>query len=268
MDQRLVHVYPDPARIGGVYRTALGLPVDPVAFLELLAERPAATAAARRAWVEGLHRQARDLAAYTPVPMTDGVNFGAVVQAISRRAEPDAVIVTDAGNFSSWVHRHWPWQPANLILGTVGGAMGLGVPGAVAAALRLPERQVLTFVGDGGMLMTGGELATAMQQGARLKVFLSNNRSYGTIRLHQERDFPHRVTATDLANPDFAQLARAFGATAMVIERYEDIEDVVARALVAEESVIVDVRASLEAISAYTTIERLHAGVANRKPTQ
>jgi acetolactate synthase-1/2/3 large subunit len=265
-DQPLVHVYPDPARIGGVYRTTRGLPVDPVAFLQVLAERPAAPAPARRAWVESLHRQARELAAYTPVATTDGVNFGAVVRAISRRAAPDAVIVMDAGNFSSWVHRHWPWQPANLILGTVGGAMGLGIPGAVAAALRLPDRQVLTFVGDGGMLMTGGELATAMQQGARLKVFLSNNRSYGTIRLHQERDFPRRVSATDLTNPDFAQLARAFGATGMTIERDEDIEDVVARALAAEGTVIVDVRASLEAISAYTTIGRLHAAAANSKP--
>ena len=267
-DQPLVHVYPDPARIGGVYRTALGLPADPVAFLELLAERPAAPSPARRAWVEALHGQARDLAVYKPVPVADGVDFGAVVEAISRRAEPDAVIVMDAGNFSSWVHRHWPWQPGNLILGTVGGAMGLGIPGAVAAALRMPGRQVLTFVGDGGMLMTGGELATAMQQGARLKVFLSNNRSYGTIRLHQERDYPRRAIATDLANPDFAQLARAFGATGIAIERDEDIEDAVARALAAEESVIVDVRASLEAISAYTTIERLHAAAANSKPRQ
>ncbi len=266
-EQPLVHVYPDPARIGGVYSTALGLPVDPVAFLELLAERPAARSAARRAWVEALHGQARDLAVYVPQPVTDGVNFGAVAHAISRGADPDAVIVMDAGNFSSWVHRHWPWQPDNLILGTVGGAMGLGIPGAVAAALRLPERQVISFVGDGGMLMTGGELATAMQQGARLKVFVSNNRSYGTIRLHQERDFPHRVTATDLANPDFAQLARAFGATGIAIERDEDIDQAVAQALAAEESVIVDVRASLEAISAYTTIGRLRAA-ANPKPTK
>jgi acetolactate synthase-1/2/3 large subunit len=267
-DQPLIHVYPDPARIGGVYRTTLGLPVDPAAFLELLAERPTPSSPTRRVWVGSLHRQARELAAYTPLATTDGVNFGAVVQAISRKAEPDAVIVMDAGNFSSWVHRHWPWQPANLILGTVGGAMGLGVPGAVAAALRLPERQVLAFVGDGGMLMTGGELATAMQQGARLKVFLSNNRSYGTIRLHQERDYPRRVSATNLVNPDFAQLAQAFGATGIAVEREEEIEGAVARALAAEGTVIVEVRSSLEAISAYTTIELLHAAAANPKPSQ
>jgi acetolactate synthase-1/2/3 large subunit len=265
-DQPLVHVYPDPARIGAVFRTTIGLPVDPVAFLNRLAERPAPAVAARKAWIAALHERARKLAAYTPLPAADGVNFGALVDALGRKAEPDAVIVMDAGNFSSWVHRHWPWRPDNLILGTVGGAMGLGIPGAVAAALRLPDRQVLSSVGDGGMLMTGGELATAMQHGLPLKVFVSNNRSYGTIRLHQEREYPDRVSATNLVNPDFAQLARSFGATGLVVETEDDIEDAVAAALAAEGAVIVDVRASLEAISAYTTIGQLH-GAANRPKT-
>jgi acetolactate synthase-1/2/3 large subunit len=256
--QPLVHVYPDPAKIGTVFRTEIGLPVDPVAFLNRLAERTVPAPAARKTWTAALHERARDLAAYTPRPAGDGVDFGAVVHALGRKAAPDAVIVTDAGNFSSWVHRHWPWRSDNLILGTVGGAMGLGIPGAVAAALRLPGRQVLSFVGDGGLLMTGGELATAMQFGLPLKVFVSNNRSYGTIRLHQERDYPGRVSATDLANPDVAQLARAFGATALVVETEDDIEEAVAAALAAEGAVVVEVRASLEAISAYTTIEQLH----------
>jgi acetolactate synthase-1/2/3 large subunit len=267
-DQPLVHVYPDPSRIGGVYRTTLGLPVDPVAFLRHLAERPAAPATRRRDWVAALHGQARDLAAYTPLPTTDGVNFGAVVHALGARAAPDAVIVMDAGNFSSWVHRHWPWRTDNLIVGTVGGAMGLGIPGAVAAALRLPGRQILSFVGDGGMLMTGGELATAMQQGLPLKVFVSNNRSYGTIRLHQERDYPGRVSATELTNPDFAQLARAFGATGLVVETESDIENAVAAALAADGPVVVDVRASLEAISAYTTITQLHGAASRPKASK
>jgi acetolactate synthase-1/2/3 large subunit len=267
-DQPLIHVYPDPARIGSLYRTTLGLPVDPVAFLERLAERPAAASSARRDWVDALHRQARELAAYTPLPTADGVNFGAVVHVLARQAAPDAVIVMDAGNFSSWVHRHWPWRPDNLIVATVGGAMGLGIPGAVAAALRLPERQVLSFVGDGGMLMTGGELATAMQHGLPLKVFVSNNRSYGTIRLHQERDYPGRVSATELANPDFAQLAQAYGATGLVVETQDDIEGAVTAALGADGPVIVDVRASLEAISAYTTIEQLHGAASGSKSSK
>jgi acetolactate synthase-1/2/3 large subunit len=259
-DQPLVHVYPDPAKIGAVFRTELGLPVDPVAFLEALADRNAPPPPARLDWRDSLHRRARAMAAYEPRPMPDGVNFGAVAHALAQRADPDAVIVMDAGNFSSWVHRYWPWKPSNLILGTVGGAMGMGVPGAVAAALRLGRRQVLTFIGDGGMLMTGGELATAIQQGAAPKIFVSNNRSYGTIRLHQERDYPHRTSGTDLANPDFAALARAFGATGLVVESDADVEPGVEAALAAEGPVLVEVRASLEAISAYITIEQLRGG--------
>ena len=259
-DQPLVHVHPDPAKIGAVYETALGLAVDPVAFLEALAARPAQAVPARRDWLAALNGRARALAVYTPVNPRDGVDFGAVVLALGQKAEPDAVIITDAGNFGSWVHRHWPWRPSNLLLGLIGGAMGFGVPGAVAAALRLPGRQVLSFIGDGGMLMTGGELATAVQEGVPLKLFVSNNRSYATIRLHQERDYPHRVSGTDLANPDFAAWARAFGATGIVVERESDIEAAVDAALAAEGSVVVDVRSSLEAISAYTTLAKLRGG--------
>ncbi len=105
--------------------------------------------------------------------------------------------------------------------------------------------------------MTGGELATAVQEGAALKLFVSNNNSYATIRLHQERDYPHRVSATGLANPDFAAWARSFGATGIVIARESEIEAAVEAALAAEGSVVVDVRSSLEAISAYTTIAKL-----------
>jgi acetolactate synthase-1/2/3 large subunit len=138
--------------------------------------------------------------------------------------------------------------------------MGFGVPGAVAAALRLPGRQVLSFIGDGGMMMTGGEFATAMQAGVALKLIVSNNRSYGTIRLHQERDYPHRTSGTDLANPDFSMWARSFGAEGIAVETEAEIEDAVERTLAAEGSVLVEVHSSLEAISAYTTLDKLRGG--------
>lgn len=256
-DQPLIHVYPDKAQIGRVFETRLGLNCDPVAFLTELAAREAEPKPARRTWLGGLNKRARDLAVYQPIPMADGVNFGAVVKSLDEQADPDAAIVMDAGNFSSWIHRYWRWKPENLIIGTVGGAMGIGVPAAVAAAQRMPDRQVLTFVGDGGLLMTGSELATAAGLGLRLKIFISNNRSYGTIRLHQERDYPRRISGTDLANPDFAEWARAFGALGLVIDSDSDIDAVVETALAAEQTVVVDVRTSLEAISAYTTIADL-----------
>jgi acetolactate synthase-1/2/3 large subunit len=259
-DQPLIHVHGDPDRIGTVFQTALGLAADPVAFLEALAARSHERVPARKAWLEGLNARARRLAVYTPAHPSDGVDFGAVVDAFGRQAAADAVVITDAGNFGSWVHRHWPWRPENLLLGLVGGAMGFGVPGAVAAALRLPGRQVLSFIGDGGMLMTGGELATAVRAGAALKLIVSNNESYGTIRLHQERDYPGRISATGLANPDFAAWARSFGAEGIVVETEAEIDAVVERALAAQDSVLLDVRSSLEAISAYTTLDKLRGG--------
>ena len=255
--QPLVHVYPDPAAIGRVYRTELGLACDPIAFLEALGGHNAEIGAAREAWAAELHARAAAMARYEPQIFEDGVDFGAAVLPLARHAPKDSILVFDAGNFSSWVHRVWPWDGSHLAIGAVGGAMGLGVPGAVAACLRHPDRTVLCFVGDGGAMMTGNELATGIQHGAAPKIFVSNNRSYGTIRLHQERDYPRRVAATELANPDFAAWARAFGAEGLTIARQEDAEDVVGQALACDRAVVVDVQSSLEAISAYTTISKL-----------
>ena len=256
-DQPLIHVYPDPAAIGGVYRTDLGVACEAAAFLEALAARNAEVPSPRHGWATQLHRTAAAMADYTPQTRPDGVDFGAVVQALSKQAPKDAILVLDAGNFSSWVHRIWPWDGTHLSIGAVGGAMGLGVPGAVAACLRHPGRSVLCFTGDGGAMMTGNELATSMAMGAAPKIFVSNNGSYGTIRLHQERDYPRRTVATDLANPDFAAWGRAFGAEGLTISEPEQAGDVVAQALACERAVVVDVRSSLEAISAYTTIAKL-----------
>lgn len=256
--QPLVHVYPDPAVTGRVFQTACSLPVDPHAFLELLACETPGSVEGRAEWRESLHKRAADLAVYAPRTARDGIDFGALVVALAKRAEPDAVIVTDAGNFSSWVHRHWPWGGKSLILGAVGGAMGMGVPGAVAAGLRFPDRQVLCFVGDGGALMTGNELATAVLHNVPVKIFVSNNGSYATIRQHQERDYPGRGEGTSLLKPDFAKWAESLGARGLRIDNENDIGDVVARALAEKGSVVVDVRSSLELISAYTTISTIH----------
>jgi acetolactate synthase I/II/III large subunit len=255
--QPLIHVYPDPGAIGRVYRNELGMACDPAAFLEALATQNAEVGPERKAWAAELHARAAAMARYEPQQYDDGIDFGAAVLPLARRAPKDAIVVFDAGNFSSWVHRIWPWDGSQLSVGAVGGAMGLGVPGAVAACLRHPGRTVLCFVGDGGAMMTGNELATAMLHGATPKIFVSNNRSYGTIRLHQERDYPRRVVGTELGNPDFAAWARSFGAEGLTLDRQDNAEAVIAEALACERAVVVDVRSSLEAISAYTTIGKL-----------
>jgi acetolactate synthase-1/2/3 large subunit len=141
----------------------------------------------------------------------------------------------------------------------VSGAMGLGVPAAVAAALRLSDRQVVGLIGDGGFLMTGNELATALQYNAKVKLFVSTNHSYGTIRLHQELKYPGRVIGTELVNPDFSRLAQAFGAKGLTIRTAQEALSVVREALASDDAVVVDVRASLKHISAYTTLDNLRS---------
>jgi acetolactate synthase-1/2/3 large subunit len=188
----------------------------------------------------------------------DGLlDMGAIVAPLVERADRDAIFVTDAGNFSGWLHRHFPFSGEHVLVGCVGGAMGIGMPAAVAAALRYPGRQVIHFLGDGGALMTGSELATAVQYGARVKTFISNNGSYGTIRMHQEVAYKKRVHGTDLKNPDFVKWAESFGAKGLSISSIEEAPRVVAQALAHEGPVVVDVKTALEHISPFATISAL-----------
>ncbi len=261
-DQPLIHVYPDPRQIGRVFETTLGITADAVPFLDALTAHAPSTpprSTGRDAWRERLHQVVLDLARWTPAGAPDGVDFGHVVAALFQRLPSDGVLAMDAGNFGSWLHRYFLFRSSQRLLGAVSGAMGFGVPAAVTAALRFPARQVVSLVGDGGFLMTGNELATAVQYGARIRVFVANNRSFGTIRLHQEKLFPGRVAGTDLTNPDFAALARAFGARGLVIEQPADTDRVVGAALAADGPVVVDVRTSLERLSAFSTLSALAA---------
>jgi acetolactate synthase-1/2/3 large subunit len=253
--QRLVHVYPDAARLGRMFKTDVAVAADPVLLLERLTARPPFVDSddTRTAWVTRLHEYAARLAAYSPTPRPDGVEFGAVVQAIARHANRDAVVSVDGGNFGGWVHRIWPWHPANRLVGTASGAMGMGVPGAVAAALRYPGRQVIAFAGDGGFMMTGNELATAVHRRLKLMVVVANNHSYGTIRQQQQLAYPGRAIGSDLGDVDFAKIAEACGARGFHVRALEDIETVVRSALGTDGVTLVDVETSLEAISAYRT---------------
>ncbi len=255
--QPLVHVYPDPGVVGAIHANTIGLLCDPGAFLDALAARNCAIEGDRDAWTDSLNKVARQLRGVRPQTRDDGIEFGAVVGELAKQAPRDAIVTTDAGNFSSWVHSLWPWDGTQTVIGAVGGAMGLGVPGAIAACLRAPRHTVLCFAGDGGVMMTGNELATAMAVGAKPKIIVSNNGSYGTIRLHQERDHPRRISATELCNPDFAAWGRSFGALGLTVSDSDQVAEVVAQALAHNGPVVVDVKSSLEAISAFTTITKL-----------
>jgi acetolactate synthase-1/2/3 large subunit len=255
--QPLVHVHDDPRQIGRNYTAAKALVADPVAVLEALAAAaPGKVPPPRDAWIVKLHEPVAKAMPWTP-PADGLLDMGPVVAALIPRLARDAILVTDAGNFSGWVHRHFPFSGEHVLIGCVGGAMGLGMPAAVAAALRCPGRQVINFIGDGGALMTGGELATAVQYGAKVKTFVSSNGSYGTIRMHQEIYYKGRVHGTRLTNPDFAKWAESFGVPGLTIASIEEAPGVVERALAYDGPVVVDVRTALEHITPFATIASL-----------
>ncbi len=254
--QTLVHVHDDPRQIGRNYSAAKALVADPVSFLEELAAKPSKAPAKRGAWIKKLNEPVAKSMPWSP-PADGLLDMGPIVAALARSAEKDAVFVMDAGNFAGWLHRHFPFSGEHLMIGCVGGAMGIGMPAAVAAALRCPGRQVILFLGDGGALMTGSELATAVQYGAAVKTFISNNGSYGTIRMHQEAAYKGRVHGTELKNPDFAKWAESFGARGLTVSRIEEAAGVVAEALAHDGPVVVDVKTALEHISPFATLSSL-----------
>lgn len=250
--QDVVHVYPDAAVIGRNIAVWRGLVCDGAGFLEELSAlvEPAA-ANDRRHWVAEASAVNRRLMVFQPAPCRHGADLGAVVDAVARHATHDAIFTLDSGNFASWVHRYLPLRRGQRLLGTASGAMGGGVPAAVAASLRHPGRMVVAFAGDGGLMMTGNEIATALHHRASVKVVVADNASYGTIRTHQEKAFPGRTVATDLSNPDFAAWARAFGIRGFTVERDGAIEGAVLEALTGPGSAVVHVRQSLERLTAF-----------------
>ena len=252
--QPLIHVHDDAAHIGRNFATARAIVADPVHFLEALASTKSQAPPGRSAWVSRLHDYVAGKRAWT-APADGLLDMGAVVGNFGKRIADDAIFVTDAGNFSGWLHKHYPFNGRQLMLGSVGGAMGMGMPAAVAAGLRHPNRQVITWLGDGGTLMTGSELATAVQYGVPVKVFISNNGSYGTIRMHQEKAYAGRVNGTALRNPDFAKWAESFGAKGMTIASFAEAPRVVAAALDHAGPVVVDVKSAVQHISPGMTLD-------------
>jgi acetolactate synthase I/II/III large subunit len=252
--QKLIHVYPSSAPIGRNARTDVGLIADPIGVLAALSSQARVVSSAREAWTSSINGFIRGFQKFQSPEPDDGVDFGKAVTSLARQAPADSIITTDAGNISTWVHRHWVMTPKNTLLGAIAGAMGVGVPFAVAAQLIEPRRMAICFVGDGGILMTGQELATAIQYGAKPKIVLSDNGAYGTIRLHQEREYPGRVSGTKLVNPDFTAWASSFGAAAFTLAPGDDVDHMVAQFLAHDGPAVLHVKSSRKAISAYSTI--------------
>ena len=247
--QHLIHVHPDPNELDRTYRADVAICAGMTSFAEALltikAPQFPGGAEAHAEWREWS----------TPRPR-DGVamDLGPCVAAMRERLPADSIICNGAGNYSGWWHRYWPYAAPGTQLAPTAGAMGYGVPAAVAAALRQPGRQVVALAGDGCFLMNGQELATAVQHDAQLLVLVIDNGTYGTIRMHQEREFPGRPSATRLANPDFAALARAYGCWAETVERTADFAPALARAQDQRGVRLLHLKTDVEQITASTTL--------------
>jgi acetolactate synthase I/II/III large subunit len=256
--QRLVHVHPDPDELGAVYQPELGIVAGLEAFAAEAralapagADRRAGLLEAARAEYEHNLREAREL----PGPL----QLSAVMAALRERLPPEAIMTNGAGNFSVWAHRYYEFRRYPTQLGPRSGSMGYGVPAAVAAKAVHPDRPVVCLAGDGDFLMTGQELATAVQEELDIVVLVVNNGMYGTIRMHQERHYPGRVVGTDLRNPDFAALAQAYGAHGALVERSEDIGDALDAALSCGRPAVVELRVDPQAITPRQTLDEIRA---------
>jgi acetolactate synthase-1/2/3 large subunit len=231
--QRLVHIHADPEELGSVYQADLMIASGAPQVCAMLAAMEPVDSSA---WAGSVEAAKADLAAWQAQPpiFANGgapLDLWQVVQELMRQAPRDTIITNGAGNYATWAHRFYRYGGRRTQLAPTNGAMGYAVPAGVAAKIIDPQRTVVTFAGDGEFMMTGQELATAVQYGAGVIILVFNNGMFGTIRMHQERDYPGRVSGTSLHNPDFALLARAYGGHGEVVEKTEEFAPALQRAL-------------------------------------
>ncbi len=256
--QRLVHVHPDPDEIGAVYPTELGIAAGLEAFAAAARQLEPSGAEARAGLLEAAHGEyERNLAQTRELP--GRLQMSAVMATLRDRLPDEAILTNGAGNFSVWAHRYYEFHRYPTQLGPRSGSMGYGVPAAVGAKAVHPDRPVVCIAGDGDFLMTGQELATAVQEELAIVVLVVNNAMYGTIRMHQERHYPGRVVGTDLRNPDFVAYARAFGAHGALVERTEDFPAALDEALGCGRPAVIELRVDPQAITPRQTLDEIRA---------
>jgi acetolactate synthase-1/2/3 large subunit len=253
----LIHVHAAAEELGRVFRPDLAMQSGMAEFAAAVAALEPVAAPRWREW----RREARGEyeAGLQPTKLADApaLDLGWVMTWLRERLPDDAIVTSDAGNFSGWPNRFLQYRRPGRQLGPTSGAMGYGVPAAVAAKLVHPDRIVVGFVGDGGFMMTGQELATSLAEGPGPIILLFNNAMYGTIRMHQERRFPGRVVGTALKNPDFLALARAYGAFGATVSRTEEFAPAFEEAVAAKRAAIIELRMDPEMISTRTTLSAL-----------
>jgi acetolactate synthase-1/2/3 large subunit len=265
--QKLVHLHAGPEELGRVYAADLMLQSSLACAgkaLETLAAPPALP------WAEWTAQARADYLANQQATPVEPMDLAAVMKTVQRLAPADTVYTNGAGNFSGWLHRFVQYpglqHHGRTQLACTSGAMGYGFPAAVAAALLYPQRTVVNVAGDGDFLMTGQELATAKAAGARRLVsIVVDNGSYGTIRMHQEREYPGRVSGSDLHNPDFVMLARAYGWQAERVDATAQFEPAFARALASGEPTLLHLKLDTDVITSRTSLGAIRAAAQARQ---
>lgn len=253
--QKLIHIHPGAEELGRVYHANLPINATMPAFTRAAASLEAIDNPSWTEWAESANADYRDNIKTPTIP--GNVQMGAIMQWLRDHLPADAIITNGAGNYSAWPHRFYQYRTYRSQLAPTNGSMGYGVPAAIAAKLTSPERSVIAFAGDGCFLMNGQELATAAQYGANAIFIVVNNGMYGTIRMHQERTYPGRVSGTGLANPDFAALARAYGLHGETVEKTEDFYEAFNRCERSGKPALIEIRIDPEALSPKMTLSQM-----------
>ena len=253
--QALVHVYPGAEELGRVYRPTLAINASPTAFVAALEGLQPPNAIS---WGPGTRAANAAYRAWsTPGDYPGPVQLGRIVTWLRDRLPDDAILTNGAGNYTGWLHRFFRHRRYATQLAPISGSMGYGLPAAIAAKLKFPERSVVAFAGDGCFQLTSQEFATAVQYGAAVIVVVVNNGVHGTIRMHQERDYPGRVIATELVNPDFAGLARAYGGHGETVAATEEFAPAFERAVASGKPALIEVKFAAEQITSTTTLSAI-----------
>ena len=261
--QALVHVHASAEELGRVYQAVLPINSGMAGFAAMAKAMAPVDSSAWEAETKTAHADYEDWQKHGP--NAGEVQMGEIMAYLRNKLPADAILTNGAGNYSGWLHRFYRFRTFKSYLGPTNGSMGYGVPAAVAAKLVHPERIVVSFNGDGCFLMNGQELATAVQHNANVVFLVINNGMYGTIRMHQEREYPGRVSATDLKNPDFAALARAYGAHGETVTQTAEFAPAFQRSLKADKPALIEIKLDPEAITPRTTLSAIRAAALKKK---
>jgi len=257
--QTLVHVHPDSGELGRVYRAALAINASPIAFASELASVATPAPQPWAADTATMHQSYLAWSDPAPIQTPGTLQMGGVMQYLEANLPADAIMANGAGNFATWLHRFHRFTQFATQIAPTSGSMGYGLPAAVGAKRLWPERTVVCFAGDGCFMMHGQEFATAVQYNLPIIVLIIDNGMYGTIRMHQEKHYPGRVSATKLQNPDFAAYARAFGGHGERVETTEQFGPAYERAVASKQPAIIHCLIDPETITPTTTISKLRA---------